>query len=91
LPDGPEANRPLSPDEEGPSSTPFTRLGILGLFPFQLCGRNPMEYRDENLSGFLARIQVFLSSIPGETFVGIFLEWMKQLEPCIDVNGEYVG
>jgi hypothetical protein len=50
-----------------------------------------MGYRGENLFGFLVRIQVFLRAIPGETFIGVFLEWMKQLEPCIDMNGKYLG
>jgi hypothetical protein len=31
-----------------------------------------------------------LSAIPSEIFVEVFLEWIKQLQWCIDMNGEFV-
>jgi hypothetical protein len=39
-----------------------------------------MEYRAENLSELLARIQVISRAIPGETLVEGFLEWVKRLQ-----------
>jgi hypothetical protein len=53
--------------------------------------RNLMEYRAENSSELLFRIQVIFKVIPGETLIEIFLEWTKQLQRCIDMNGEHVG
>jgi hypothetical protein len=38
-----------------------------------------MEYRAENLSELLVRIQVILTAIPTETLAEVFLEWMKRL------------
>jgi hypothetical protein len=52
---------------------------------------NLMGYRAENLSELMVRIQVILRAIPSETFVEVFLEWMKQLQRCIDMNGESLG
>jgi hypothetical protein len=39
-----------------------------------------MGYRADNLSELLARIQVILRAIPGETVVEIFLKWTKRLQ-----------
>jgi hypothetical protein len=50
-----------------------------------------MGYHAENLSELLVRIQVILKAIPGETLVEVFLERMKRLQRCIDMNGEFVG
>jgi hypothetical protein len=50
-----------------------------------------MEYRTENLPELLVRSQVILSAIPGETLVEVFLEWMKQLQQCVDMIGEFTG
>jgi hypothetical protein len=53
--------------------------------------RNRIGYRAKNLSELLVRIQVILRSIPGETLVEIFLERMKRLRRCIDMNREFIG
>jgi hypothetical protein len=53
--------------------------------------RNLMGCHAENLSELLVRTQVILRAIPGETFIEVFLEWMKRLQQCIDTNGEFVG
>jgi hypothetical protein len=50
-----------------------------------------MGYGAENLSELLVRIQVILRAMPGEPSVRVFLEWMKQLQRCIDITGEYSG
>jgi hypothetical protein len=50
-----------------------------------------MGYGAENLSELLVRVQVILRVIPGETFIDVFFEWMKRLQPWIDMNGEFVG
>jgi hypothetical protein len=49
-----------------------------------------MWYCAENLSELLVRIQVILRAIPDETLVEVFLEWMKQLQRGIDMNGEHI-
>jgi hypothetical protein len=49
-----------------------------------------MGYHAENLSELLVRIQVILRAIQGERLVEVFLEWMKRLQRCIDMNGEFV-
>jgi hypothetical protein len=53
--------------------------------------RHLMGRRAENLSEPLVRIHLILRAIPGETLVEAFLEWMKRLQRCIHMNGEYVG
>jgi hypothetical protein len=53
--------------------------------------RNLIGNRGEKLSDLLVRIQVILRTISGEIFVEVFLEWMKRLQKCIDMNGEYIG
>jgi hypothetical protein len=50
-----------------------------------------MRYRAENSSELLVRIQVIVMTIPGETVVDAFLEWMKGLQRCIDINREFAG
>jgi hypothetical protein len=50
-----------------------------------------MGYRAEAPSEFLVRIRVILAEIPRETLNAVFLEWMEQLQKCVQVDGEYVG
>jgi hypothetical protein len=50
-----------------------------------------MGYRAETPSEFLVRIRVILVEIPRETLNAVFLEWMEQLQKCVQVDGEYVG
>jgi hypothetical protein len=50
-----------------------------------------MEYRAETLSELLVRIRAILAEIPRETLNTVFLEWMKRLQKCVQVDGEYVG
>jgi hypothetical protein len=47
--------------------------------------------RAETPSEFLVRIRVILAEIPRETLNAVFLEWMEQLQKCVQVDGEYVG
>jgi hypothetical protein len=53
--------------------------------------RSLMGYRGKNLSGLLVRIQVILRAIPGERWVEVFLDGMKRLQRCVDMNGEFAG
>jgi hypothetical protein len=48
-------------------------------------------YRAETASEFLVRIRVILVEIPREILNAVFLEWMEQLQKCVQVDGEYVG
>jgi hypothetical protein len=48
-------------------------------------------YRAETPSELLVRIRVILAEIPRETLNAIFLEWMEQLQKCVQADGEYVG
>jgi hypothetical protein len=50
-----------------------------------------MEYRAETPSELLARIWVILAEIPRETLNSVFLEWMEQLQKCVQVDGEDAG
>jgi hypothetical protein len=50
-----------------------------------------MGYRAETPSELLFRIRVILVAIPRESLNAIFLEWMKQLQKCVQVDCEYVG
>jgi hypothetical protein len=60
-------------------------------FLFGYVKRNMMGYRAENSSELLVRIRVILMAIPSEKLTEVFLEWMKRLQQCIDMNGELVG
>jgi hypothetical protein len=48
-------------------------------------------YRAETLSELLVHIRIILAEIPRETLNAVFLERMKQLQKCVQVDGEYVG
>jgi hypothetical protein len=50
-----------------------------------------MEYRAETPSELLIRIRVILVEIPRKTLNPVFFEWMERLQPCVQVDGEYVG
>jgi hypothetical protein len=50
-----------------------------------------MGYRAETPSEILVRFRVILAEISRETFNAVFLEWMKQLQKWVQVDGEYVG
>jgi hypothetical protein len=60
------------------------------LFLFGYVKRNLMKYRAENLAQLLGRFQVISRAIPGELLVECFLERMKRLQRCVDLNGEFV-
>jgi hypothetical protein len=47
-------------------------------------------YCTETPSELLVRIRVILAEIPQETLNAVFLEWMKRLQKCVQVDGEYV-
>jgi hypothetical protein len=60
---------------------------------FFLCGYikgKLMGYRAATPSEHLVRIRVILAEIPRETLNIIFLEWMKRLQKCFQVDGQYV-
>jgi hypothetical protein len=50
-----------------------------------------MGYRAETPSELLVRIRVILAEILRETLNAAFLEWMEQLQKCVQVDGEYTG
>jgi hypothetical protein len=50
-----------------------------------------MGYRADTPSELLVRIRVILAEIPREILKAVFLEWMEQLQKCMQVDGEYVG
>jgi hypothetical protein len=50
-----------------------------------------MGYRAETPSELLVHIRVILAEIPRETLNTVFLEWIEQLQKCVQVDGEYVG
>jgi hypothetical protein len=50
-----------------------------------------MGYRAKTPFELLVRIRVILAEIPGETLNAVFLEWMEQLQKCMQVDCEYVG
>jgi hypothetical protein len=59
-------------------------------FPFGYVKGKLMGYRTETPSELLVRIRVTLAEIPRETLNTVFLEWMKRLQKCVQVFGEYV-
>jgi cbb3-type cytochrome oxidase subunit 1 len=50
-----------------------------------------MGYGAETPSELFVHIRVILAEIPRETLDTVFLEWMEQLQKCVQVNGEQVG
>jgi hypothetical protein len=50
-----------------------------------------MGYRAETLSELLVHIRVILAESPRKTLNAVFLEWMKRLQKCMQVDGEYAG
>jgi hypothetical protein len=52
---------------------------------------NLMGIRAETPSELLVPIRIILAEIPRETLNTVFLEWMKRLQKCVEVDGEYVG
>jgi hypothetical protein len=50
-----------------------------------------MGYRAETPSKLLVHIRVILAEIPRETLNAVLLEWMEQLQNCVQVECEYVG
>jgi hypothetical protein len=49
-----------------------------------------MGYRAETPSEFCVHIRVILAEIQRETLNAVFLEWMEQLQKCVQVDCEYV-
>jgi cation transport regulator ChaB len=50
-----------------------------------------MEYRAETPSELPVRIRGILAEITWDILNAAFLEWMEQLQKCVQVDGEYVG
>jgi hypothetical protein len=50
-----------------------------------------MGYRAETPSELLVRFRVTLAEMPRETSNTVFLEWMEQLQKCVQVDDKYVG
>jgi histone-lysine N-methyltransferase SETMAR len=44
----------------------------------------------ENPDGLLHGIQGFLAGVQKVTLQAVFLEWMRRLRQCIDIDGEYI-
>jgi hypothetical protein len=59
-------------------------------FLFGYVKGKPMEYRAETPSELLVHIRVILTETPRETLNAVFLDWMEQLQKCVQINGEYV-
>jgi hypothetical protein len=57
-------------------------------FPFWLRQRKADGYRAETPSELLVR--VILAEIRREILNAVFLEWMEQLQKCLQVDDEYV-
>jgi hypothetical protein len=50
-----------------------------------------MGYRAETSAELLVCIRVILVEIPRGHLNAVFLEWMEQLQKCVQVDGEYAG
>jgi hypothetical protein len=66
-------------------------LAPSGFFLFGYVKEKLMGYCAETSSECLVRIRVILAEIPQETLNAVFLEWMEQLQKCVQVDSEYVG
>jgi hypothetical protein len=44
----------------------------------------------QNMEKLLEGVIRILNAIPTDTLIGIFHEWVKRLQACIDHGGEYV-
>jgi hypothetical protein len=74
--------------------SPIRQIWHPRTFPFFLFGYvkgKLMGYRAETPSELLVRIRVILVEILRETLTAVFLEWMKRLQKCMQVDCEYVG
>jgi histone-lysine N-methyltransferase SETMAR len=60
-------------------------------FPFGYVKGKLMGCPVETPSELLVRIQVIPAEFPRETLNTVFLEWMEQLQKCVQADGEYVG
>jgi hypothetical protein len=79
--------------KQAPHSPYLPDLTPSDLFLFGYVKGKLMGYRAETPSELLVRIRVIiiLTEIPQEILNTVFLEWMEQLQKCMQVDGEYVG
>jgi hypothetical protein len=66
-------------------------LALSGFFLFSYVKGKLMVYCAGTPSEPLVRIRVILAEIPRETLNAVFLEWMEQLQKCMQVDVEHVG
>jgi hypothetical protein len=52
---------------------------------------NPSGWFNRHRSEIDASQRVILAEIPRETLNTVFLEWIEQLQKCVQVDGEHVG
>jgi hypothetical protein len=76
--------------KQAPHSPYSPDLAPSDFFLFGYVKGRLMGYRVETASQFLVRIRVILAEIPRETLNPVFLEWMEQLQRCVQVDDEYV-
>jgi hypothetical protein len=69
---------------------PIRQIWTLGLFLFGYVKGMVMGYRAETPPELLVRIRAILAEIPRKTVNAVFLEWMEQLQKCVQVDCEYV-
>jgi hypothetical protein len=77
--------------KQAPHSPYSPDLAASDFFLFGHVKGKLMGYRAETPYEFLVRIRVILTEIPRETLNAVFLEWMGQVQKCVQVDGEYVG
>jgi hypothetical protein len=73
------------------SHPPIRQIWHPQIFLFGCVKGKLMGHRTETPSELLVRIRVILAEIPRETLNTVSLEWMEQLQKCVQVDGEYVG
>jgi hypothetical protein len=78
-------------NETGTSSPYSPDLAPSDFFLFGYVKGRLMGYRTEMPSELLVRLQVILAEIPQETLNAVFLEWMEQLQKCVQADYQYVG
>jgi hypothetical protein len=81
------------PIDETDTSSPYSPDLVpsdFSFFPFDYVKGKLMGYRAETPSELLVRIRVILAEISRETLNALFLEWMEQLQKCVEVYCEYV-
>jgi hypothetical protein len=77
--------------KQAPHSPYWPDLTPLDFFLFGSVKGKLMGCRTETSSELLVRIRVILAEILRETLNTVFLEWMEQLQKCVQAHGKCVG